>query len=613
MKRFVFGLLISATALPLFAAEKNAAEKNDAEAAKPAATAKNSTPPAGVQMEGRISADLKYLSADDRQGRGIGTKGLDQAADFIASEFKKAGLNTAVIDGQPFQSFEMPVRTEMGPAEDNQLTFSYQNDGSDDGSDGKPHNIALKLGDDFNPLSLGASGKFNAPLVFAGYGISAPGIKYDDYADIDVKGKVVIAIRKMPGASDKKSLFNQGQNRRHAFFFSKVAAAEKHGAAALILVNDAGELATRRGKTQQNIENQIALLAKETAAYQKIDKSKEDESKEDERNKQRGKIVAASARLKELSDQLAAGFDQPLTINQAGGRGGSDKLPVIFATRAAIDRILKQSAGKLLADLEDGIEKEIKPASFVLKNSTAAGATSVNKITATVKNVIGVLEGEGPLADETVVIGAHYDHLGSGATGGSLAPWTTAVHNGADDNGSGTVSLLETARHFAAAGKPPRRMVFIAFTAEERGLVGSRHYVSKPVFPLKDTVAMINMDMVGRLKDNKLLVHGVGTAKEFIPLVEKHNKKHGFLITPEPAGQGPSDHASFYSAKVPVLHVFTGLHNDYHRPSDDFEKVNVTGIRRITSFVNDLTTEIAAGKRPQYQETKRPAKFRGKP
>ncbi len=594
MKRFVITLLFTAAAWPLCAAETKSTD-----AAKQEAT------PAQLQMQERIGSDLKYLSADDRQGRGIGTKGLDQAAEYIASEFKKAGLSTAVIDGQPFQVFEMPVRTEMGPAKDNRLTFRYANKDSDD----KPQNFEFALGKDFNPLALGDTGSFDAEVVFAGYGISAPGIKYDDYADIDVKGKVVIAIRKMPGAGDKKSLFFKGENRRHALFSSKVAAAQKQGAAALILVNDAGELAGRRAAVQQAMEKQIVEIQKQTGAYLEIDKDKEDE-----RKKQREKVLAATTKLNTLAENLATGFDQPLTLNQAGRRGGSGKLPVIFATRSAVDSLLKQATGKILADLEAGIEKEMKPASFALQHCTAEGSTSINNVVAKVKNVIGVLEGEGPLANETVVLGAHYDHLGTGAGGGSLAPWTKAIHNGADDNGSGTVSLLEAARHFGAAGKPKRRMVFIAFTAEERGLVGSRHYVSKPVFPLKETVAMINMDMVGRLTDNKLLVHGVGTAKDFRGLVEKHNKTHAFEIIPVDAGQGPSDHASFYSAGVPVLHVFTGLHDDYHRPSDDFETVNLTGLRRITSFVNDLTADIVSSEeRPEFQETKRPAKFRGRP
>jgi Zn-dependent M28 family amino/carboxypeptidase len=228
---------------------------------------------------------------------------------------------------------------------------------------------------------------------------------------------------------------------------------------------------------------------------------------------------------------------------------------------------------------------------------------------AAVKNVLAVLEGEGPLANETVVIGAHYDHVGRGGPGsGSLAvaPWTTDIHNGADDNASGTVSLLEVARRFAGRNeKPRRRLVFIAFTAEERGLLGSARYVREPRFPLESTVAMVNMDMVGRLKDDKLIVYGTGTAAEFDPLINDLNKKYEFKITKHPEGFGPSDHSSFYAKQIPVFHFFTGTHQDYHRPSDDFEKINYAGMSRIADMVTEVVDTIAKGdKRPEYKEVR---------
>jgi Iap family predicted aminopeptidase len=217
------------------------------------------------------------------------------------------------------------------------------------------------------------------------------------------------------------------------------------------------------------------------------------------------------------------------------------------------------------------------------------------------------LEGEGPLADETIVVGAHYDHLGRGGAG-SLAPWTRDIHNGADDNASGTSALLEVARRLAERGeKPQRRIVFIAFTGEEKGLLGSAHYVRNPAFSLEKTVAMINMDMVGRLTDDKLVVYGTGTAEGFEQLVDRLNEEHGFKITKNESGYGPSDHTSFYAKGIPVMHLFTGNHRDYHRPSDDSDKVNVEGMRRVTDLVEDIVTQIAENpERPKYLETKRP-------
>jgi hypothetical protein len=238
---------------------------------------------------------------------------------------------------------------------------------------------------------------------------------------------------------------------------------------------------------------------------------------------------------------------------------------------------------------------------------TAKAEADVIHRRADVANVVGVIEGEGPLAEETVVIGAHYDHVGKGGAGsGSLAPWSTDVHNGADDNASGTAALLEAARYFGRqSGKPKRRLVFMAFTSEERGLLGSNHYVKNPRYPLEKTVAMLNMDMVGRLSDNKLIVYGTGTATEFNGLVDKLNENHKFTITRHPEGFGPSDHASFYGKEIPVFHFFTGTHPDYHRPSDDAERLNLEGIRRVVAMVCDTATAIVeTEKRPTYQQVK---------
>src|SRR6185503_2601256 len=155
---------------------------------------------------------------------------------------------------------------------------------------------------------------------------------------------------------------------------------------------------------------------------------------------------------------------------------------------------------------EKEIDSDLSPRSIELKGWRAEGQAEVIDKKAQVKNVVAVLNGEGPLADETIVVGAHYDHLGRGGTG-SLAPWTTEIHNGADDNASGAATILEVAQRLATAPhKPRRRVVFIAFTGEEKGLLGSAYYTRQPRFPLEKTIAMFNLDMVGRLTDDKLMV-----------------------------------------------------------------------------------------------------------
>jgi hypothetical protein len=213
-----------------------------------------------------------------------------------------------------------------------------------------------------------------------------------------------------------------------------------------------------------------------------------------------------------------------------------------------------------------------------------------------VRNVAAVIPGSDPtLEREVVVVGAHFDHLGYGGDG-SLDPDAHEIHNGADDNASGTAALMEVARHFAASPeKPARTVLFLAFTGEEKGLWGSGHYVHDPIFPLENTVAMLNMDMVGRLRENTLTVYGTGTAEEFPDFLEEVNQAlpEPFVLASIPDGFGPSDHSSFYGEDVPVLMLFTNTHSDYHRPEDDWDRINVEGLDRVVDFASDLTDRLA--------------------
>ena len=188
---------------------------------------------------------------------------------------------------------------------------------------------------------------------------------------------------------------------------------------------------------------------------------------------------------------------------------------------------------------------------------------------------------------ETVVLGAHYDHLGYGGSN-SAAPGEHAVHHGADDNASGTALLVEVARQLVREGPFPRTILFVAFSGEERGLLGSARYTAQPVVPLDDTVAMVNLDMVGRLDGRKLVVHGTGTGTGLEQLVDRLTAAHGFEAAKESGGFGPSDHSSFYARKIPVLHLFTGSHADYHRPTDTADKINYDGLVQIAGLVADV-------------------------
>jgi hypothetical protein len=213
-------------------------------------------------------------------------------------------------------------------------------------------------------------------------------------------------------------------------------------------------------------------------------------------------------------------------------------------------------------------------------------------------NVIGVLPGRDPvLRNEAIIVGAHYDHLGLGGFG-SLDPDSTGqVHNGADDNASGAAMLIQIAARLAVA-PPARTVVFIAFSGEELGLLGSSYYVKQPVYPLSTTRAMINLDMVGRLRQSRLIVYGSRTAKEFPALLDSLNWYAGLDLKAQGDGYGPSDQSSFYAAGLPVLHLFTALHEVYHRSTDDWQKIILDGFKRVSDFAAGLVTALANRPRP---------------
>jgi hypothetical protein len=213
------------------------------------------------------------------------------------------------------------------------------------------------------------------------------------------------------------------------------------------------------------------------------------------------------------------------------------------------------------------------------------------------RNVVALLPGRDPARrGEVVVVGAHYDHLGLGGFGALDPDSTGRVHNGADDNASGTAALLEIARRLGPR-RPARTLVFIAFSGEELGVLGSTYFVKHPlVEPIDSVYAMINLDMVGRLRGDRLLALGAGTAKEFPGLLDSLNAAADgghFDLRASGDGWGPSDHASFYAAKRPVLHFFTDLHEDYHRSTDDWDKINATGLARVATFVSDVAWALA--------------------
>ncbi len=544
--------------------------------------------------EARLIDSVKYLASNDLEGRGVNTEGIQKAANYIAEHFEQCGLNIRLFDGSPFQPFSIDLESELGNEADNYLNLICSHGNGADGDTSTP----LQINKDYAPLAIGGTAKFHEDLVFAGYGITATNLGYDDYAEIDVSGKVVVLLRKEPQQDDADSVFSGRQPSTHATFQAKLRNAEKHGAAAVIIVNDDHMVRTRTSEKQRALDKAIFRLVATHAEFRGLDQPDAEKQAEYTR-----KVEQLSDRIHQLSEELNANnFDELMGFQQAGSRKFADT-PLFFVARKHVDALLAAAKKKSLAEIEHDIDRTLKPYSFALEGCSADGAVDIVTKELEVKNVVGVLEGEGPLADETIVVGAHYDHLGKGGAG-SLAPWTVDIHNGADDNASGTAALLEICQRLTDRHqKPKRRIVFIAFTGEERGLLGSAHYVRNPRFDLEKTVAMVNLDMVGRLTDDELTVYGTGTATEFDELIDKLNSEYDFELTKKSSGFGPSDHTSFYTKKIPVLFPFTGLHRDYHRPSDDWDKINVEGLRRVTDFSMDIVTAIEEmPQRPTYVE-----------
>lgn len=540
-----------------------------------------------ASIEARLGRTASYLAADEMAGRGLGTPEIDRAAEFLRQEFERIGLKTDLFDGSPYQPFQVTVDAKIG--NDNLLRFLHPE------SD-KP--IELKFGEDYQPLAIGGPGKVDLPLVFAGYGISAPEADYDDYAGINVDGKAVVVLRHEPQQNNPHSALNGTDDSVHAPYRRKVSNAIQHGAAAVVFVTDRVAIDEQIDQWLKRRDAAVVELAEAQAEFAKLQSPKPEELAAYRENTSR-----IARKIAQCADGAENEEQSLLDFAGAGDGGDARSIPVFHFRRGAIDQLLAAAGKPKLAELEKQIDETAKPNSFDLEPWRAIGLVDIKRREVEVKNVAAILEGEGPLADETIVIGAHYDHLGRGGEG-SAQPGSTEIHNGADDNASGVSALVEVARQLAARDEPlPRRIVFIAFTGEERGLLGSAEYIRNSPVPLDKTIAMLNFDMVGRLKDNKLIVNGTGTGDTFAQLVDDANEKQGFELAKSPGGFGPSDHSSFYAKQIPVLHFFTGSHAEYHRPDDDFGLLSLSGMRRVSDYVVDIALRIATSpERPKYVE-----------
>jgi hypothetical protein len=299
--------------------------------------------------------------------------------------------------------------------------------------------------------------------------------------------------------------------------------------------------------------------------------------------------------------------DDELTRPRADAGYMSSGLVAAQVSRPIADRLLRSSE-RTIAQLQEFIDVHQTPRSAALADSVRLRVALVKK-RAHVHNVVGVLPGRD--TTRAITIGAHYDHLGFGGEN-SLAPRETGkAHLGADDNASGTAALLALARAWTARREPPAKsIVFAAFAAEELGLLGSGHYVGSPAVPIERTDAMLNFDMVGRLRGDRLLVMGAGTAEGLDSLVSRTARPMHFALKLSTDGYGPSDHSSFYKARVPVLAFFTGAHADYHKPSDTWDKVDAGGIARVAALAYALSESLVTRPPLPYQIAAADSQFR---
>ena len=508
------------------------------------ATAQDSISNAAFSPE-TIKKQIAYLSSDALGGRGSGDRGNEKAAQYIAAEFARYGLKPlgtskqrnpdATIDGSGYyQPFRFHAGHVIGKG--TQLSLSVRKLAVASAS---VHTVVWGSGALLEPSSVSAGGKAEGDVVFVGYGIRASQANHDDFAGVDVKGKIVLMWAGSPANDPHSPPAELADIRR------KTLNARELGAIAVVVI----------------VPNETPF----------------------------GAATRASADVADVGLPV-------LRLKQSAALGSFLESPKVKDLQAAAD--------------------EGKNVSFLTEDtaSLVADVQPLEKVTA---NVVGMIEGSDPaLKPEVIVIGAHLDHLGTGGPGSLAKLSVPTIHHGADDNASGVAGVLAMTRFFGKQpqGKtvklaaqlrqrPRRSLVLICFSGEELGLLGSAYYTAHPIVPLEKTVAMLNMDMVGRLRDNKLIAIGSGTAKEWDPLLDSLNRTAGFTLSRSMDGFGASDQQSFYNKDIPVLFFFTGSHAEYHTPADTIDLINAPGEAKVLQMVAECAERIAdSPDRPTYQK-----------
>ncbi|MHB9000091.1 MAG: M20/M25/M40 family metallo-hydrolase [Thermoanaerobaculia bacterium] len=391
---------------------------------------------------------------------------------------------------------------------------------------------------DWTPLGFSSPGDFAGEIAFVGYGIESEPLKFRELEGVDLKGKVALMLRYEPQERDEKSVFDGRKPSRWSAVRYRVHQAKQRGAVAVVFVT---------GPLQDEGKDKLPVLRND-------------------------------------------GPESP-----AG-------LPVIQVKTSVAQKWLT-AAGIDLKKFQEDVDKDLTPRSVASTGVKASGKIALEASYADTANVAGIIPGKGALAKEYVVLGAHYDHLGMGGER-SMKPNVPGVHNGADDNASGSVAVLHAAETLVkqlARSKNHRSIVVALFSGEEVGLAGSAHFVANSPVPANKIVAMLNLDMVGTLRENALAALGADSGDQWKEAIEASGKAVGLKVTAGGDGYGPSDQTSFYAAQIPVVHFFTGTTDTYHTSDDDAERINFEGGARVSALTAHLANEIAAGRvTPKY-------------
>ncbi len=482
-----------------------------------------------------LRKEVEWLADEKRDGRMTGTAGAQETAKWLANYFRDAGLKSFA------ENYALPFQFNAGERvlpDKTALEISV--------ADGKSP-AAARLDTDFRPLAFSENGESRGDVVFAGYGLVVPGegaARYDSYAGLEVKDKIVLILRYVPEGVDQT---RRAQLNRYSSLRYKTMLARERGAKGVLVVT---------GPNSPNAGQLLALNNDNTTAS--------------------SGIIAASI------------------------------------SGAAADSLLAPG-GKNLKDLQTALDQENPHAEggFLLPKVKVRLACGIEHLRKTDTDVVGYLPPSSG-GDEYVVVGAHYDHLGRGGTSSlERSGEENKIHPGADDNASGTAWMMELAASLAKEReshpeKFRRGVIFAAWSGEEIGIIGSAAFCEHPPIALNKIVAYVNADMVGRLRDNKLTMQGVGSSHAWRKLIEKRNVAAGFNLTLQDDPYLPTDVTSFYPKNIPVLNFFTGAHEDYHRPTDTADKINYEGLERIANFSQQIVLDLAqAAEKPDLAKVER--------